>query len=57
MNVLVVMRVSVLKDPLMHLKKIIGAQPVVLRYGVSILHLLLLLRVVASIVRINNELS
>jgi hypothetical protein len=52
----VVMRVSVLKDLLMHLKKTIGVQPVVLRLGVSILHQLLLLKVVASIVRTSNEL-
>ena len=56
MNVLVVMRLSVLKDLLMHPKKTIGVQPVVLRSGVSILHPLLLLRVVAFILQ-TNELS
>jgi len=54
MNVLVVMRVLVLKDLLMHLKKTIGVQPVALRSGVSILHPLLLLKVVASILQTNE---
>jgi hypothetical protein len=56
MNVLVVMRLSVLKDLLMRLKKTIGVQPVVLHSGVSILHPLLLLKVVAFILQ-TNELS
>jgi hypothetical protein len=50
------MRPSVLKDLLMHLKKVIGVQPAVLRLGVSILHQLLLLKVVAFILQ-TNELS
>jgi hypothetical protein len=56
MNVLVVMKLSVLKDLLMILKKTIGVQPVALRLGVSIPHRLLLLRVAASILQ-TNELS
>jgi len=56
MNVLVVMRVSVLKDLLMHQKKTIGVQPVALRSDVSTLHPLLLSKVVASILQ-TNELS
>jgi hypothetical protein len=55
MNVLVVMRVLVLKDLLMHQKKTIGVQPVALRLGVSIHHLLLPSRVVASIVRTSDD--
>jgi hypothetical protein len=50
----VVMRVSVLKDLLMLPKKTIGVQPVALRSGVSILHPLLLLKVMASILQTNE---
>ena len=56
MNVQVVMRVLVLKDLLLIPKITIGVQPVALHLGVSTLHPLLLLKVMAFILQ-TNELS
>lgn len=54
MNVLVVMRLSKLKDLLTHLKRTIGAQPVELRLGVYTPLLQSTLKVAGSIQLINN---
>jgi hypothetical protein len=54
MSVLAVMRLSKLKDPSMHPKKIIDVELAELRLGVSIPRPLLALEVAASIQMIND---